>query len=124
VRINRGVLVVVSLILLVLALGSPCQATEESGSEKTASNDTGKAASGDTGGKSPLATGLTALAAALAVGLCALATGIAQSRIGAAGCGAIAEKPEVSGTVIVLVAIPETMVILGFVIGVVLLFTQ
>ena len=64
------------------------------------------------------------VAAALAVGLCAIATGIAQSRIGAAGCGAIAEKPEVSGTVIVLVAIPETMVILGFVIGVVLLFTQ
>jgi V/A-type H+/Na+-transporting ATPase subunit K len=116
VRVNRGVLVVVSLMLLVLALGSPCQAAQ--GDTNTTSTDS------QAEGKSALATGLIALAAALAVGLCAIATGIAQSRIGAAGCGALAEKPEVSGTVIVLVAIPETMVILGFVIGVVLLFTQ
>jgi V/A-type H+-transporting ATPase subunit K len=61
--------------------------------------------------------GLIALAAALAVGLCALGTGWAQSRIGAAGAGAIAEKPEVSGFIIVLVALPETMVILGFVVA-------
>ena len=73
--------------------------------------------------KSDFALGLTAVAAALAVGLCALATAIAQSRIGAAGCGTLAEKPELSGTIILLVAIPETMVILGFVVAVVLLFT-
>ena len=35
-----------------------------------------------------------------------------------------AEKPENSGTIILLVAIPETMVILGFVIAVVMMFTQ
>jgi V/A-type H+-transporting ATPase subunit K len=75
------------------------------------------------GVKSDFAIGLTAVAAALAVGLCALATAVAQSRIGAAGCGTLAEKPELSGTVILLVAIPETMVILGFVVAVVLLFT-
>jgi V/A-type H+-transporting ATPase subunit K len=73
--------------------------------------------------KSDFAMGLVAIAAALAVGLCALATSIAQSRIGAAGCGTLAEKPELTGTVILLVAIPETMVILGFVVAVVLLFT-
>jgi len=61
--------------------------------------------------------GLIALAAALAVGLCAIGTGYAQSRIGSAGAGAIAEKPEVSGFIIVLVALPETMVILGFVVA-------
>lgn len=69
-----------------------------------------------------LSKAIVALAAALAVGLCAIATGIAQSRIGAAACGAIAERPESSGTVILLVAIPETMVILGFVVAVVLVF--
>ena len=58
-----------------------------------------------------------ALAAALAIGLPALATAWAQSRIGAAGAGALAEKPELTGTIIVLIAIPETMVILGFVIA-------
>lgn len=58
-----------------------------------------------------------ALAAALAIGLPALATAWAQSRIGAAGAGTLAEKPELTGTIIVLIAIPETMVILGFVVA-------
>jgi V/A-type H+-transporting ATPase subunit K len=62
-----------------------------------------------------------ALAAALAVGLSAVATAWAQSKIGAAGAGTLAEKPELSGTVIILVAIPETMVILGFVVAVTIL---
>lgn len=74
--------------------------------------------------KSAPASGLLALAAALAVGLCAIGTGIAQGRIGAAGCGALAERPEVATTVILLVAIPETMVILGFVVAVVILFVS
>ncbi|HSR36021.1 MAG TPA: hypothetical protein VLL73_02485 [Desulfurivibrionaceae bacterium] len=64
---------------------------------------------------------LMAFAAALAMGLSALATGWAQSRIGAAGAGALAEKPELTATVIILVAIPETMVILGFVIAAMIL---
>jgi V/A-type H+-transporting ATPase subunit K len=58
--------------------------------------------------------GLLAIGAGLAVGLGALATGYAQARIGSAGIGAIAEKPELTGRVIRLVAIPETLVILGF----------
>jgi V/A-type H+-transporting ATPase subunit K len=59
-------------------------------------------------------TGLTAIGAALAVGLAALGTGLAQGRIGSAGAGVIAEKPELLGSIILLIAIPETMVILGF----------
>ena len=113
-KISRGFLLGISLMLLVLTLASPSQAAQ---------SDPNEVKSGESVGRSALGTGLIALAAALAVGLCAVATGYAQSRIGAAGCGAIAEKPEVSGTVIVLVAIPETMVILGFVVGVVALFT-
>ena len=58
--------------------------------------------------------GLLALGAGLAIGLTALGTGHAQARIGSAGIGAIAERPEVAGRVILLVAIPETMIILGF----------
>ncbi len=61
------------------------------------------------------------LAAALAVGLTALATAWAQSRIGSAGAATLAEKPELGGTMIILVAIPETMVILGFVVAVLIL---
>lgn len=61
------------------------------------------------------------IGAALAVGLSALATGWAQSRIGSAGAGTLAEKPELTGTIIVLLALPETTVILGFVVGALIL---
>jgi V/A-type H+/Na+-transporting ATPase subunit K len=73
--------------------------------------------------KRDIAVGLIAASAAIAVGLCAIGTGLAQSRIGAAGAGTIAEKPEATGTIILLLAIPETMVILGFVVAIVMLFT-
>jgi V/A-type H+/Na+-transporting ATPase subunit K len=65
---------------------------------------------------------LLMLAAALAIGVPSLATAWAQSRIGAAGAGTIAEKPDLRGTVIIMLAIPETMVILGFVVAVMILF--
>lgn len=61
--------------------------------------------------------GLLAIGAGIAVGLSALGTGIAQSRIGAAAMGAVAEKPELTGRAILFVAIPETLVILGFAIA-------
>lgn len=64
---------------------------------------------------------LLAFAAALAVGLPAIATAWAQSRIGSAGAGTLAEKPELTGTIIILLAIPETMVILGFVVAAMIL---
>lgn len=58
--------------------------------------------------------GLLAIGAGLAIGLAAIATGYAQARIGSAGIGALAEKPELTGRIILLLAIPETLVILGF----------
>ena len=64
---------------------------------------------------------LRAFAAALTLGIGALATGWAQSRIGSSAAGALAEKPDLSGTVIILLAIPETIVILGFVIAAMIL---
>ena len=57
------------------------------------------------------------IGAGIAFGLGAIGTALAQSRIGAAGAGAIAEKTETAGIIIVLEAIPETMVILGFVVA-------
>jgi V/A-type H+-transporting ATPase subunit K len=65
--------------------------------------------------------GLLAIGAALAVGITALGTGYAQGRIGSAGAGAIAEKPELAGRIILLIAIPETMVILGFAVSAMIL---
>ncbi len=71
----------------------------------------------ESGHETSVGDGLVALAAALAIGVAAIATGIAQARIGAAGIGAIAENPKRLGAVIMLVAIPETVAILGFVIA-------
>jgi V/A-type H+/Na+-transporting ATPase subunit K len=65
--------------------------------------------------------GLIAIGAALAIGLGALGTGIAQAKIGSAAAGAIAEKPELAGRAILLVAIPETLVILGFAVAAMIL---
>jgi V/A-type H+/Na+-transporting ATPase subunit K len=61
------------------------------------------------------------LSAALAIGIPALATAWAQSRIGPAAAASLAEKPQLATTVIILLAIPETMVILGFVVSILIL---
>ena len=66
-------------------------------------------------------SGLVAIGSALAVGLAAIGTGFAQARIGSAGIGALAEKPELLGQIILLIAIPETMVILGFAVAAMIL---
>jgi V/A-type H+-transporting ATPase subunit K len=61
------------------------------------------------------------VSSALAVAIPALATGWAQSRIGPAAAATLAEKPEMSVTVVLLIAIPETVAILGFVVSVLIL---
>lgn len=60
---------------------------------------------------------LKTLAAALAIGLSAIGTALAQGKIGSAAVGALVEKKELLGPMIILIAIPETIVILGFVIA-------
>jgi V/A-type H+-transporting ATPase subunit K len=66
--------------------------------------------------------GLLGIGAGLAVGLAAIGTGYAQGRIGSAGIGAMTEKPEMIGRVILMVAIPETLVILGFAVAAMIMF--
>jgi V/A-type H+-transporting ATPase subunit K len=56
-----------------------------------------------------------AIAAGLAMSVSALAAGYAQAKIGSAGAGTLAERPEVSIWVITLQALPEVIVLLGFV---------
>lgn len=58
-----------------------------------------------------------AITSAGVVALCAWATAYAQARIGTAGAGTIAEKPEAAGMIIALEALPELLVILGFAIA-------
>jgi V/A-type H+/Na+-transporting ATPase subunit K len=58
--------------------------------------------------------GLVAIGAGLALGLAAVGVGLAQGRIGAAAAGAVAEKPELFGTLLIYIVLPETLVIFGF----------
>jgi V/A-type H+-transporting ATPase subunit K len=61
--------------------------------------------------------GLAAIGIGLAVGLSALGTGLAQSRIGPAGLGSAAEKPEMQGLALIFLLLPETLVIFGLVVA-------
>ena len=62
-------------------------------------------------------SGMIALGAGIAMGMAALGTAWAQSAIGSSGMGVIAEKPEEFTKVLICLALPETLVILGFVIA-------
>ena len=61
------------------------------------------------------------LAAALSTGLAAIAAGIAVSRVGSAGVGAVAEKPELFGRVLVLVGLAEGIAIYGLIVSILIL---
>jgi V/A-type H+-transporting ATPase subunit K len=63
--------------------------------------------------------GLPALSAAIAIGVSALATAWAQAKIGSAGVGALAEDDSLFGQVLILTAIPETIIIFGLVVSLV-----
>lgn len=60
---------------------------------------------------------LLGLAAAIAVFGGALGTAWAQARIGAAAAGAMAERPEISGQMLIFLVLPETLIIFGFLIA-------
>ena len=66
-------------------------------------------------------TGLVAVGASLAVGLTAVGSGIAEQGIGAAAVGAMAEKEELFGKGLILTVIPESLVIFGLVISILIL---
>lgn len=61
-----------------------------------------------------------ALGASIAIAFSALATAWAQAKIGTAGIGALAEDDSLFGNVLILVAIPETIVIFGLVVSLVI----
>ncbi len=66
--------------------------------------------------------GLVAIGAGLAVGLAGIASGIAEKDIGSAAVGAIAENTALFGQALIFTVIPETIVIFGLVIAILLMF--
>jgi len=65
--------------------------------------------------------GLIAIGAGIAFGLSAIAAGLAEKDIGSAAVGAMAEKEELFGKGLILTVIPETIVIFGLVVAILLI---
>ncbi len=105
-------LFVAALALLACAFAFAPLGYAAEGGEEAASHDVGV-------GGGLRAMGL-AIGAGIAIAGAGLATGRAQAGVGAGGTGALAEKPELFGNVLILFAIPETIVVFGFVIAIML----
>lgn len=61
------------------------------------------------------------MAAALAAGVSTLAAGYAVATVGSAAVGALAEKPELLGRVLILVGLAEGIAIYGLIVAVLIL---
>lgn len=69
-----------------------------------------------------MAMEMAAIGAGLAVGLAGIGSGLAEGHIGAAAVGAIAENDAMFGKALIFTVIPETIVIFGLVIAILLMF--
>ncbi|RME79343.1 MAG: ATPase [Methanobacteriota archaeon] len=84
----------------------------------TAVNAAAEAAAGGSFLSSP---GAIAIGAALAMGLSALAAAWSQASVGSSAMGLVSERPELSGNVLIWMALPEVFALLGFIIAFLLL---
>lgn len=66
-------------------------------------------------------TGLIAIGAAAAIVGSAIAAAIAEKEIGTAAVGAMAEKEQLFGKALILTVIPETIVIFGMVVAILII---
>ena len=70
----------------------------------------------------PLGAGLIAIAAGIAVGLTGIGAGMGEQAIGSAAIGVMAEDEGFFGRGLVMTVIPESIVIFGLVVSLILLF--
>jgi V/A-type H+/Na+-transporting ATPase subunit K len=114
-RRKRCTCALAAAVLLMVVLATPLafaaeDAVEEHQAEPQAAGDMANA----------IRTVGLALAAAITMAGAALATAKVQAAIGAGGTGALVEKPDLFVTIVVLIAIPETILVLGFVVSLML----
>jgi len=69
----------------------------------------------------PQLMGWAFVSAALSTGLAALGAGYAVARVGSAAVGAVAEKPDLFGRVLVLVGLAEGIAIYGLIVSILIL---
>jgi V/A-type H+/Na+-transporting ATPase subunit K len=66
-------------------------------------------------------TGWGYLAAAIAIGASSLGAGLAVAVVGSAAMGAISEKPELAGRVLIFIGLAEGIAIYGLIVAVMIL---
>ncbi len=66
-------------------------------------------------------TAIYALSASIAIGSTAIAAAMAEKAIGTAAVGALAEKEELFGKALILTVLPETLVIFGLVVAILII---
>ncbi|MBT8456634.1 MAG: H+transporting two-sector ATPase C subunit [Rhodobacteraceae bacterium] len=76
---------------------------------------------GATDGTDPEVAKWALISAAIAAGLATLAAGYAVAAVGSAAVGAIAEKPELLGRVVILVGLAEGIAIYGLIVAILIL---
>ena len=101
------------LFVALLAMPAVSAAEDEVGSEAGQADDNQNTVEA----AEKTSYGYMAIGAGLAIGLAGIGTGIAQSHTGAAAVGAVAEDRSNFANSLIFIAIPETVVILGFVIA-------
>lgn len=70
----------------------------------------------------PTQAGMVAIGAGIAVGLAGIGAGLGEQGIGAAAVGAMAEDEKFFGKGLLMTVIPESIVIFGLVVALILLF--
>ena len=70
----------------------------------------------------PTQAGMVAIGAGRAVGLAGIGAGLGEQAIGAAAVGAMAEDEKFFGKGLLMTVIPESIVIFGLVVALILLF--
>jgi V/A-type H+-transporting ATPase subunit K len=73
------------------------------------------------GSPASVSASLAFIAAAISTGLAALGAGFAVAKVGAAAIGALAEKPELFGRLLIFIGLAEGIAIYGLIVSILVL---
>lgn len=107
VRLALGAVLLLAILCSVVLLTMPAALAQESASPVTAID--------------PVALSYAFMAAALATATSAIGAGIAVARVGTAAVGALAEKPELFGRLLIFVGLAEGIAIYGLIVSILIL---
>jgi V/A-type H+/Na+-transporting ATPase subunit K len=109
-----------ALVALALVMGIGATALLVTGAPAFAATAPGAAAA-TAGGVGGDAAGFGLIAAAVSTAFAALGAGLAVARVGTAAVGALAEKPELFGRLLIFVGLAEGIAIYGLIVSILIL---